>query len=140
MCHQVIIDKNSGEFNSSSPDELALVDGAKQLGYEFVGKQYGNLVVKTPDGYTKKFELLNTLEFNSTRKRMSVIVKDLQTYEIVVLSKGADSIMEKLLVQNSDTKDYMTQLQGYIDSYANEGLRTLLLARRVVSQSEYANW
>jgi len=66
--------------------------------------------VKTPDGYTKKFELLNTLEFNSTRKRMSVIVKDLQTYEIVVLSKGADSIMEKLLVQNSATKDYMTQL------------------------------
>ena len=96
--------------------------------------------MKTPDGYTKKFELLNTLEFNSTRKRMSVIVKDLQTYEIVCMSKGADSIMEKLLVQNSDTKDYMTQLQGYIDSYANEGLRTLLLARRVISQSEYATW
>lgn len=106
-----------------------------------MGKEYGNLVVKTPDGYTKKFELLNTLEFNSTRKRMSVIVKDMQTYEIVCMSKGADSIMEKLLKQNdSETQEYMHQLQGYIDSYANEGLRTLLLARRVISQGEYATW
>lgn len=38
LCHTIIIDARSGKFNASSPDELALVNAAKQFGYEFVGK------------------------------------------------------------------------------------------------------
>ena len=37
-CHTIIIDARTGKFNASSPDELALVNAAKQFGYEFVGK------------------------------------------------------------------------------------------------------
>ena len=55
------------------------------------------LVVKIPSGGEKRFKMLNVLEFNSTRKRMSVVVKDLQTEEIILLSKGADSIMLQLI-------------------------------------------
>lgn len=40
--------------------------------------------------------MLNTLEFNSTRKRMSVIVEDPQG-RIVLMSKGADSIIAERL-------------------------------------------
>ena len=38
LCHTIIIDARSGKLNASSPDELALVNAAKQFGYEFVGK------------------------------------------------------------------------------------------------------
>ena len=38
LCHTVVIDKRKGTFNSSSPDEIALLDGAKAQGYEFMGK------------------------------------------------------------------------------------------------------
>jgi magnesium-transporting ATPase (P-type) len=38
LCHTIIIDAKTGKFNASSPDELALVNAAKQFGYEFVGK------------------------------------------------------------------------------------------------------
>ena len=38
LCHAIVIDERTGKFNSSSPDELALVDGAFQSGYEFVGR------------------------------------------------------------------------------------------------------
>jgi magnesium-transporting ATPase (P-type) len=38
LCHAIVIDERTGKFNSSSPDELALVDGAMQSGYEFVGR------------------------------------------------------------------------------------------------------
>ena len=34
-CHTIIIDKKQGKYNSSSPDELALVNAAKQFGFEF---------------------------------------------------------------------------------------------------------
>ena len=78
LCHTVIIDISKNEYNASSPDELALVEGAKSLGYAFLSKNYDRVVeIELPAwGYTriKKFKLLNVLEFNSSRKRMSVIV------------------------------------------------------------------
>jgi len=36
LCHTIIIDGKTGKFNASSPDELALVNFAKQYKYEFV--------------------------------------------------------------------------------------------------------
>jgi phospholipid-transporting ATPase len=33
LCHTVITDPKSGKFNSSSPDELALVEGACKMGF-----------------------------------------------------------------------------------------------------------
>ena len=36
-CHTVIWDVKKGEYTSSSPDELALVNAAKQFGYVFKG-------------------------------------------------------------------------------------------------------
>lgn len=35
LCHSIIIDERSKEYNASSPDELALVNAAKYFGVEF---------------------------------------------------------------------------------------------------------
>lgn len=35
LCHSIVIDKRTGKMNSASPDELALVEGAKVNGYSF---------------------------------------------------------------------------------------------------------
>lgn len=40
--------------------------------------------------YCREYKILNLLEFNSKRKRMSVIVKD-ETGKILLLCKGADT-------------------------------------------------
>lgn len=79
LCHSIVIDKRTGKMNSASPDELALVEGAKVNGYSFQGKaDNGDIVInRASDGVTLKYALLNTLEFDSTRKRMSVIIRDL---------------------------------------------------------------
>ena len=37
VCHTIIIDHNTGNYNASSPDELALVNAAKKFGFEFKG-------------------------------------------------------------------------------------------------------
>jgi len=43
-CHTIIIDEKKGTYNSSSPDELALVNAAKQWGYEFVKRDGENKI------------------------------------------------------------------------------------------------
>ena len=84
VCHSVIIDPNTKEFSSSSPDEAALLSGAKDLGFQFYERDNKNVVkVRFPPyGKEKNFQVLNILEFNSTRKRMSVIVKNLENNKI----------------------------------------------------------
>ena len=99
LCHSIIIDKRTGKMNSASPDELALVEGAKQQGYIFEGKDYEG-VITIRQGHLQKplrFQLLNTLEFDSVRKRMSVIVRDLQYDTLMLLCKGADSVIKQRL-------------------------------------------
>lgn len=76
VCHTIVVDERKGTYNAASPDELALVNGAKQFGYEFKGiDKNDNLLVEDKMLSTVlKYKLLNVCDFNSTRKRMSVIV------------------------------------------------------------------
>ena len=76
LCHDIVTE-NKGDkvvYNASSPDELALVNCAKYCGFEFLGSDDKNCLLVEYKGIVQKFKLLNILEFNSTRKRMSVIV------------------------------------------------------------------
>ena len=85
-------------YNASSPDELALVNGARHLGFFFQERdEDNNMVCQTWDGI-RKYKLLNLVEFDSTRKRMTVIVRTPED-RVLVICKGADSIIEKRLKQ-----------------------------------------
>ena len=114
VCHTVVTEKKSDGsivYNASSPDELALLNFAKFVGFEYLGMDQNNVLTiryKDREEKTFKFQLLHVLEFNSTRKRMSVIVRDCQKNEIVLMTKGADSVIDKRLVENTDPTLKMT--------------------------------
>lgn len=100
VCHDIIIDEKKGVYNAASPDELALVNAAKQFGYEFAGIDGDDwMTVKTPNK-NLMFKRLNICEFTSTRKRMSVIVEDEQG-NIILMCKGADSVITDRLSKES---------------------------------------
>jgi len=66
------------------------------LGFFFEERDEDNFMVcETWDG-VRKFQLLNLIEFDSARKRMTVIVRTPEN-RILVICKGADSIIEKRL-------------------------------------------
>ena len=93
-CHTIIIDTKKGKYNSSSPDELALVNAAKQFGFEFAERDSDdNIIIKQRNGKTLKYKLLSVCEFTSTRKRMSCIFRDPKG-KIVLMCKGADAVIE----------------------------------------------
>ena len=92
------------------------------------------------------YELLALIEFTSSRKRMSVLVKTKEG-KILLLSKGADSVIMARLA--SDQKGATIQAQNMIDEvsggrtpindystvpqFAKDGLRTMALGMREVS-------
>lgn len=94
LCHTVIMEVKNEEnvYNASSPDELALINFAKLAGYEFCGIDDFNRMMVKVKGVVQNFELLQVLEFSSSRKRMSVIVKNFND-EIFLYTKGADSVL-----------------------------------------------
>ena len=47
----------------------------------------------------ERYKLLHVIEFNSDRKRMSVIVRDKEN-RVLVICKGADSIISARLAPN----------------------------------------
>ena len=95
--HSVIIDRETGEYNAASPDEMALVNFAKQYKFEFLGESEGVTKIRVGDETVREFTKLAECEFTSTRKRASVIYKFNDEERTVLFSKGADSIIEELL-------------------------------------------
>jgi phospholipid-transporting ATPase len=139
VCHTIITEEKEGKvhYNASSPDELALVNFAKFVGSEFIGiDDENNLSIeyqKTP----MKYKLLHTLEFNSTRKRMSVIVRTPEG-KILLYCKGADSIIIERMHQNGDP--YLQKTKSNLVEFANIGLRTLVLAKKEIDTKLYEDW
>ncbi|XP_075772592.1 phospholipid-transporting ATPase VA isoform X2 [Pelodiscus sinensis] len=134
-------------YEAESPDEAALVYAARAYNCALVGRLSDQVSVELPHLGRLTFELLHTLGFDSIRKRMSVVVRHPLTDEINVYTKGADSvIMDLLLPCSSDDprgkhqKKIQSKTQNYLNLYAVDGLRTLCIAKRVLSKEEYASW
>lgn len=113
----------------------------------------------TPDGNLVEYDVLHTLEFDSDRKCMSVIVRRKGHTEVILYSKGADSVIfrnlrfllesgvpqDTVALQGSDDTGVNHRLSGGtmgvalmrdrtqsdLDDYAKIGLRTLCMAKRV---------
>ncbi|XP_055653008.1 phospholipid-transporting ATPase VD isoform X2 [Falco peregrinus] len=135
-------------YEAESPDEAALVHAARA--YKCI------LRSRTPDQVTVDFtglgsltfQLLHILPFDSVRKRMSVVVRHPVSNKVVVFTKGADSVMMDLLRTASEgtscsemeQKEIKERTQKHLDDYARRGLRTLCIAKKVMSDAEYAEW
>lgn len=86
------------EYQAASPDELALVQAARDLGFIAFDKENSRLTIKTfPEGFSNApkmeiYEILDVIEFTSNRKRMSVVIR-FPDSRIAVFCKGADNII-----------------------------------------------
>jgi len=138
ICQTIIVEEKDGNvtYNASSPDELALTNAARHFGLVFKERdENGNIVIYDENSdSTIVYELFNIIEFSSARKRMSVIVKTPEG-DIVCMTKGADSIMIPRL--NPGQNELIKETLVHLENFANEGLRTLILAEKVVDPAYY---
>ncbi|GIX83118.1 phospholipid-transporting ATPase IA [Caerostris darwini] len=139
VCHTVVPEKeqDSGDLNyqAASPDEGALVKGAKQLGFVFTTRTPHSVIVKAFD-QEETYAVLNVLEFTSDRKRMSVIVR-CPDGKIKLYCKGADTVIYERLSDRQQHKDITLE---HLKEFASNGLRTLCLAVAEIPQDFYEQW
>ncbi|KAG9511208.1 putative phospholipid-transporting ATPase IIB, partial [Fragariocoptes setiger] len=120
-------------YQAASPDEVALVQWTERVGLALVDRDINHMKLRNPHGQIIQFDILQIFPFSSETKRMGIIVKDSQTNEILFLLKGADTVMAQII-------QYSDWLQEQCDNMARSGLRTLVVARKVLSHEQYSEF
>ncbi|KAL0884283.1 hypothetical protein ABMA27_016269 [Loxostege sticticalis] len=146
ICHTVIPEMVDGKINyhAASPDERALVMGAARFGFVFETRTPTSVRIRVPSADTppeqkeEEYAILNVIDFTSSRKRMSVIVRT-PTGEIKLYCKGADSVIYPRLGGGEHAQHADGTLQ-HLEHFASEGLRTLVFAVADIPAAVYQDW
>lgn len=117
-------------YQAASPDEVALVTWTESVGLELVFRDLSSMKLRAPHGQLLHYTILQTFSFTSERKRMGIVVKDETTGEIFFFMKGADTVMSGIVQYN----DWLDEECG---NMAREGLRTLVVAKKNLTEEQY---
>ncbi|KAK8477308.1 hypothetical protein V6N13_090353 [Hibiscus sabdariffa] len=147
ICHTVLPEGEESpekiKYQAASPDEAALVLAAKHFGFFFYRRTPTMIYVRESHAERMgkiqdvSYEILNVLEFNSTRKRQSVVCR-YPDGRLVLYCKGADTVIYERLVGASDDLKKVTR--EHLEQFGSAGLRTLCLAYKDLAPDIYESW
>ncbi|XP_012414052.1 probable phospholipid-transporting ATPase IIB isoform X2 [Trichechus manatus latirostris] len=120
-------------YQASSPDEVALVQWTESVGLTLVSRDLTSMQLKTPSGQILTYHVLQVFPFTSENKRMGIVVRDESTAEITFYMKGADVAMSTIVQYN----DWLEEECG---NMAREGLRTLVVAKKSLTEEQYQDF
>ncbi|TGZ70327.1 hypothetical protein CRM22_003260 [Opisthorchis felineus] len=154
-------------YQASSPDEKAFVEATRDLGVVYHGVDESGIHVVTEHGLALRYRLLDILEFDATRKCMSVVLQPFtpgsqldEEAPVVVLCKGAETAMlprvatdqQVITVPHQSTDPLVRGLSGRLRSeismtteetmsqvteFASSGLRTLVMGAKLISAAQW---
>ncbi|KAI3747452.1 hypothetical protein L6452_09909 [Arctium lappa] len=125
------------DYQGESPDEQALVYAAAAYGFMLIERTSGHIIIDI-HGDRQRFNVLGMHEFDSERKRMSVIL-GCPDNTVKVFVKGADTTMFNV-IDKSLNLDVVRATESHLHSYSSIGLRTLVMGMRELSSHEFEQW
>mmetsp|Transcript_109209 Transcript_109209/g.189252 ORF Transcript_109209/g.189252 Transcript_109209/m.189252 type:complete len:1098 (-) Transcript_109209:789-4082(-) len=138
LCNTVLcnVEEKTGSIRYEGPstDEVALVLGASQNGFVLTSHTAKQAVLEVM-GVATTYEILLVLDFNSDRKRMSVILRN-ALGQIILYMKGADSHIMPLMNGIEDPNKCIADL----DSMSREGLRTLVFGYKKIPPQDFERY
>lgn len=149
LCHNVtptseeVGGKKVTSYQASSPDEIAIVRWTEQVGLRLFHRDRHNITLQSVDSskIIVRVEILDVFPFTSAGKRMGIILKfhssatssNVGSDEVWFYQKGADTVMGSIVAAN-DWLDEETS------NMAREGLRTLVIGRKRLSEQQYKDF
>jgi len=126
-------------FDGESPDEIAFVRAASEVGYIFEGSERNVYRLRTPytdpDQPADSYTILAMNKFDHERRCMSVVVQ-CPGGSIKLLMKGADSAILPLAANVQDAAKH----QKHVRLFAEQGLRTLAVGVKELPEKFAAQW
>ena len=89
------------------------------------------MTLRDQTGFLRVYEVLHEMPFSSELKRMGVLLRHVPSGEVLFYVKGADSVM----MDRVSGADWVEEEVGNL---AREGLRTLVVAYRSLTEGQYA--
>jgi len=120
-------------YQCQSPDELALVKAACKVGLTLEDTKASTYFVREGSSTIKEHKILGEFKFDSDRKRMSVVVQEDKKFYLY--TKGADSNMIHQIDWENKESDKVL-LEQHLHKFACQGLRTLVMGRKNISEDE----
>ena len=154
VCHTVVPEAEGDKivYQAESPDEGALVGTAADVGIRFVERHSETIVLERstafkglPEGRKacdrQPWTIYGVHQFNSTRKRMAVVVKAPDNRKMLLV-KGADNVMLERAVwaEGSEGAREKEVLVEHLKEFGEQGLRTLVMGQRVMEEAEFEAW
>nr|XP_048316326.1 phospholipid-transporting ATPase IK isoform X1 [Myodes glareolus] len=137
ICHTVMVQEKDNQllYQAASPDEEALVTAARNFGYVFRSRTQDTITL-VELGEERVYQVLAMMDFNSVRKRMSVLVRNPEGC-ICLYTKGADTVILERLHKKGAVE---TTTEEALAAFAEQTLRTLCLAYKEVAEETYKQW
>ncbi|KAG9511340.1 putative phospholipid-transporting ATPase IF, partial [Fragariocoptes setiger] len=130
---------NIYDYRSASPDEESLVSAAHLFGITMCKSNDSDCYIYL--NHEKKcihYERLCILEFNSVRKRMSVIYRHVESGQIFIVTKGSEDMLSDCVNLLDPTNERITkQTLLHCEMFSKSGLRTLLVAKKRLDKSQF---
>lgn len=136
VCHNVTpsrsFDADEILYQAASPDELAIVKWTATVGLSLIGRDRQSLKLQRGANDFVDYDILHTFPFTSETKRMGIVVHERRAGQqcLVFYQKGADSVMSSIVAPSD-------WLEEEIGNMAREGLRTLVVGRKLLSEGSY---
>ncbi|CAF1013806.1 unnamed protein product [Adineta steineri] len=130
------------KYEGDNADDLVLCQTASDFGVRMISRSAQNIVVRFIDSTNSQkqdyeYDILCLLPFDSTRKRMSIIVR-LQD-QIFLFLKGAESSIWPHLSPLNDAQMKST-IEQHSLTFAEQGYRSLLVAYRQLTLRQFEDW
>ncbi|VDK37985.1 unnamed protein product [Taenia asiatica] len=120
-------------YQASSPDEVALVTWTASVGITLIHRDQQMMALRLPNGATVAYDILQLFPFTSEAKRMGIVVRERASGAIHFYLKGADTVMASLV-------QYTPWMEDEAGNLAREGLRTLVVAHRQLTEDQYTDF
>lgn len=112
---------------------MALVKWTEEIGLALVKRDLNSMQLKTLNGQILNYTILQIFPFTSETKRMGIIVREESSSEIIFYLKGADVVMSGIVQYN----DWLDEV---CENMAREGLRTLVVAKKNLTEDQYLDF
>ncbi|CAF1036322.1 unnamed protein product [Rotaria sordida] len=129
-------------YEGDNADDLVLCQTASNFGVRMISRSAQNIVVRyinstNTDKQNIEYDILCLLPFDSTRKRMSIIVR--LNDQIFLFIKGAETSIWPHLSNLNET-NMKTIIEQHSLNFSEQGYRSLLVAYRQLTLREFEDW